>query len=66
MNINCTSKKSKCVCSGRGAPNTDEEGGKLEKLIPDYIAGVHFESYSYSQKKAIPVYIFWSWERTDG
>ena len=44
MNTNCTSKKSKCVCSGRGTANTDEEGGKLEKLIPDYISGVDFES----------------------
>ena len=32
MNINSNSQKSKCDCSGRGAPNTDEEG-KLEKLI---------------------------------
>ena len=27
MNINCNSQKSKCDCSGRGAPNIDEEGG---------------------------------------
>ena len=30
MNINSNSQKSKCDCSGRGAPNTDEEGEARE------------------------------------